>query len=107
MAIISLLTFSSFKNETPGNTNSNTKTTIKGTIIDKCTGECLAGVKVCLDGTNIITYSDFDGNFEFNQINKDKEYSITSTLISYRSNKYIKTEKNKQKNITIKLEHVE
>ncbi len=106
MAIASLLTFSSFTNETPGKSNTSNTTSIKGKIIDKQNGESLAGVKVFIEGTNSVTYTDFDGNFEFNHLDSNKDYSISTSLISYKKSTYKKSEINKEKNLTITLEHV-
>ena len=55
-------------------------TTISGQILDKTTGEALAGVKIELDET--VIYSDLDGNFEFDNI-VPGNYKISSSLISY------------------------
>ena len=36
---------------------------VTGTVTDKSSNETLAGVEVRVKGTNIVTYTDFDGNF--------------------------------------------
>ncbi len=74
------------KNE---NEKSETKTAselavvdLTGTITDEKTGELLVGVQVCLKGTELKTYTDFDGNFTFKDVKKGN-YDIVSTYISY------------------------
>ncbi len=78
------LSFSYADNE--GNSeNPATTTSISGKVIDKVSGETLAGVMVQLDGTDKYAFSDFDGNFSFSDL-KPAEYSITCSLISYEKN---------------------
>jgi hypothetical protein len=36
---------------------------VTGTVTDKSSNETLAGVEVRVKGTNIVTYTNFDGNF--------------------------------------------
>lgn len=71
--------------ETKNNTAaSNTATTmIAGTITDVFSGESLVGVEVKIEGTELKTYTDFDGNFTFNNV-KPGEYKITTSYISYQ-----------------------
>jgi hypothetical protein len=54
--------------------------TIKGKVVDKSTGEALAGVSVKLD-ENTIVYTDFDGNFTINLT--QPKAKICVSLISY------------------------
>ncbi len=57
---------------------------VSGCIIDKNTGEALAGVKVAL-ANGSITYTDFDGNFSFNNVTPGK-MAISVSMISYKNN---------------------
>ena len=59
---------------------------IQGAVIDQITGEALTGVKVSIEGTNEIAYTDFDGNFTFNSVLKG-EYNINVNYISYKANR--------------------
>ena len=59
---------------------------ISGTVTDAKTGETLVGVQVQLDGTNKKVYTDFDGNFTFDDILPGK-YDITASYISYEKQK--------------------
>lgn len=55
---------------------------LKGTVADEKSGEALVGVEIKLEGTDLKTYSDFDGNFSFNDI-KPGEYKLVANYISY------------------------
>ncbi len=61
-------------------------TMIQGTVVDQITGEALTGVKVLIEETNQIVYTDFDGNFAFNSLTTG-EYSIKVDYISYKTNR--------------------
>jgi hypothetical protein len=70
--------------------NSSSKATaitssLVGVVLDKTTGEPLTGAEVGIDGTSLKAYTDFDGNFKFENITPG-EYSISASLISYKSN---------------------
>ena len=45
-------------------------------------GEALVGVEIKLEGTDLKTYSDFDGNFSFDNV-KQGEYKVIANYISY------------------------
>ncbi len=55
---------------------------LSGSVIDFESGEALTGVEVKLEGTDIKTYTDFDGNFEFDGV-KPGNYNIIASYISY------------------------
>jgi hypothetical protein len=55
---------------------------ITGIVSDEVSGESLAGVEVKLAGTEIKTYTDFDGRFTFSNI-KPSEYRVVTSYISY------------------------
>ncbi|MBN2349864.1 MAG: carboxypeptidase-like regulatory domain-containing protein [Bacteroidales bacterium] len=64
--------------------NERTATTsLSGQVVDKISGEYLAGVAIKLEGTEKVTYTDFDGNFEFSGI-KPGVYQVETTMISYK-----------------------
>jgi len=56
---------------------------VQGQVIDKSTGETLAGVVVKIDGTNIQATTDLDGNFVINNLNPG-EYKLYASYISYK-----------------------
>lgn len=55
---------------------------ISGKVIDKSNSETLAGALIRIEGTDIETYSDFDGNFTIKGILPDT-YKIKCSMISY------------------------
>jgi hypothetical protein len=55
---------------------------ISGKVIDSSTGESLVGVKVVLEGTQQETFTDFDGNFSFANLNV-AEAKLSASYISY------------------------
>ncbi len=77
---------------------------VSGSVTDFVSGETLAGVEIKLQGTNLKTYSDFDGNFKFSNL-KPGRYNIIASFISYKKslieNFSIDTEKN---NLNIKMQ---
>ncbi len=85
----------------------NTKkltTVVSGTVVDKTSGEYLAGVAIKIEGTNIIVYSDFDGKFQIPGI-KPGSYKIESELISYKQKiKEIKVDLSSESEVKLRLE---
>ena len=87
-----VLTVNIYANNENGNDNKKeTATTtvatsaINGTVVDQITGEALTGVKVTIEGTNEVVYTDFDGNFTFKSLTPG-EYNININYISYKAN---------------------
>lgn len=79
-------------------------TSMSGKVIDKITGETLAGVMVELEGTDTYVFSDFDGNFTFEKLTP-AEYKLTFSLISYEKSE-VKVDLNKKETVEVKLETV-
>lgn len=63
--------------------NGSGKKSITGTISDVRSGETLAGALISVVGTDIKTYSDFDGNFVIEDIT-DGPVEIKVSLVSYK-----------------------
>ncbi|MCF8368368.1 MAG: carboxypeptidase-like regulatory domain-containing protein [Bacteroidales bacterium] len=55
---------------------------LSGTVMDFDSGEALTGVELTIEGTDIKTYTDFDGNFEFSEL-KPGNYNVIASYISY------------------------
>lgn len=55
---------------------------LSGQVVDQITGETLAGVKLQIEGTDEVIYTDFDGEFKI-QCNLSKEPEISAFMISY------------------------
>ena len=73
---------------------------ISGKVIDN--NENLTGVKIELDGKQMIVYTDFDGNFTLENI-LPGDHTISLSLITY-NNKEITFNPEKNNNLEIELE---
>lgn len=71
------------ENETKTTTDNAASLVLAGTISDANSGESLVGVEVKLEGTDLKTYTDFDGNFTFTNV-KPGEYKVVANYISYK-----------------------
>jgi len=82
--------------------NTNT-TTINGQVTDQATGETLVGVKITLEGTGQVTYTDFDGKYSIEGVKPGCD-QLTASYISYeKTTKDIKSGTNKNEvNISLK-----
>nr|WP_321450097.1 carboxypeptidase-like regulatory domain-containing protein [uncultured Carboxylicivirga sp.] len=89
-------------NKRDAEASANAITSISGTITDEVTGESLAGVKVILEGTEQVAYTDFDGIFTFDNIKKGT-YTLKSDYISY-ADKKTTVDTQKDSKVSIKLE---
>jgi hypothetical protein len=76
---------------------------ISGTVADLNTGEALTGVEITIEGTDIKTYSDFDGNFSFDKISPG-EYSIIASFISYKKSLVEDYQADGKSSVNIKLQ---
>jgi hypothetical protein len=82
---------------------------VSGLVIDKKTGEFLAGVLVKIEEVNQEVYTNFEGKFEFNNL-KSGNYSLSCNLITYQNLKIedVAVESSVTKNdITLELSPVE
>ncbi|MFA9388371.1 MAG: carboxypeptidase-like regulatory domain-containing protein [Prolixibacteraceae bacterium] len=83
-----VLTVSAFAKAEKTNPETNTAsepvltTELSGLVIDKISNEVLVGVEVSIEGTNLKTYTDFDGQFAFKDLRPGK-YKLVSSYISY------------------------
>ena len=55
---------------------------LTGTIVDEQTKETLAGVEVTIEGTQLKTYTDFEGKFSFDNI-QPGNYKVVTKYVSY------------------------
>jgi len=77
---------------------------LSGTVIDFASGEALTGVEVTVEGTDIKVYTDFDGNFEIDNV-KPGNYNIIASYISYEKSLIENFTANSQNNeVDIKLQ---
>ena len=76
---------------------------ITGIVADQNSGESLVGVEVKLEGTDLKTYTDFDGKFSFKNV-KAGEYKLVTNYISYQKQTEILEVNSKQNEVKIKLQ---
>lgn len=78
--------------------------TISGEVLDLTTGESLAGVVVKIEGTDNETFTDFDGNFEFENVCPG-DYNLVFSFISYNNSlvEDLKVQPSETKDIKVKL----
>ena len=91
------------KGETKAETNSEATTVLTGTVADSGSGELLAGVEIQLEGTDLKTYTDFDGNFTFKV--KPGEYKVVANYISYKKCSETLKVESKENKVNIELEN--
>lgn len=85
MALLVTIAVSAKENETKtaSATDNAASLVLTGTISDANSGESLVGVEVKIEGTDLKTYTDFDGNFTFSNV-KPGEYKVIANYISYK-----------------------
>jgi hypothetical protein len=107
VTIAVFLAFSGYAEEKKGNTTvdseSEATTVLTGTVADSGSGELLAGVEIQLEGTDLKTYTDFDGNFTFKV--KPGEYKVVANYISYEKCSETLKVDNKENKVSLKLEN--
>lgn len=78
---------------------------IFGEVLDFNTGETMAGVTVKIEGTDLKTYTDLDGNFEFNGM-MPGDYNLVFSFISYNNSlvEQLEVEQSESKSLKVKLQ---
>ena len=83
------------------NTESEAAVELSGSIVDFHSGEFLVGVEVRIEGSDLKTYTDFDGNFSFKV--KPGEYNLVTNYISYEKKKDTYNVEGKNNKVKIEL----
>lgn len=80
--------------------------TITGKVCDLKTGETLAGVAVCIEGTTNLVYTDLDGFYTL-ELMEPGEYNLVFSLISYKNSlaEKIRVNSGNQEVLDIKLDN--
>ena len=106
--LVTLVSTSAFaeKTDTKSETKTATKTeatvlSLSGNVIDEVSGESLVGVEVKIEGSDIKTYTDFDGHFVINNL-KPGQCKLVACYTSYNKNE--KTFSINSKNNQVKIE---
>ena len=102
MLAITTLATQTFADGTGG--NAAKPVTLSGQVIDKTNQETLAGALIRIEGTDIETYTDFEGNFSISGILPDT-YKIKCSMISYTEKEVEIEIDQKVKNLEIQLEN--
>ena len=92
------------KSQTPATGENAVTVSLTGSIADANSGESLAGVEVKIEGTDLKTYTDFDGNFSFTGV-KMGEYKVVASYISYKPATQVLSLNAKETELKIKLEN--
>jgi len=83
-AFVAVLGLSSFTGEKEKTADASANITLSGIVVDSQTKETLAGVEVTIEGTNLKTYTDFEGNFSFDNI-QPGNYKVVTKYVSYNA----------------------
>ncbi|MEI7594713.1 MAG: carboxypeptidase-like regulatory domain-containing protein [Bacteroidota bacterium] len=85
LVLTATATFADGKKEVKETTESKQVASMQGKIVDKYTGEALVGALVKIEGTNYEVYTDFDGNFSFQNVTPGV-FNLKVSLVSYKEN---------------------
>ena len=107
IALVSTTTFAG-KTDTKSDIKAKTKTdaavaSLSGNVIDEVSGEALVGVEVQLQGTDVKTYTDFDGHFVIENI-KPGQCKLVASYTSYNKNEKSLTINSKTNQVKIELQ---
>jgi hypothetical protein len=103
---LSLVTFAENNETKQAKSESETAKTVdlKGSVQDLQTGEMLVGVEVKIEGTNLKTYTNLDGNFTFSSV-KPGDYKVVANYISYEKNTQSFTVSGNSNEVKLKLQN--
>jgi len=92
------------KEETkPAEVDNTASVVVAGSVADENSGESLVGVEIKIEGTDLKTYTDFDGNFSFENM-KPGAYKIVTNYISYQKDTKSLDVSSKNSEVKIKLQ---
>lgn len=97
IACASLAVFAEKTDSKAETKSESTVCSLSGNIIDEISGEALVGVEVKVDGSDIKTYTDFDGHFVINNL-KSGDCKLVASYTSYnKAEKNFKVDLNNNK----------
>ena len=109
IALVLFVGLNSFKSDKKASEAATTESSmlnnsITGLVIDNSTGEALAGVEISIEGTQLKTYTDFDGKFAFESI-QPGDYKVCTKYISYemKESQPIKVNRNEMHTLNLEL----
>jgi len=102
--LVAFVTTSAFAEKAETKTDSKAEViaiSVSGNVIDEVSGEALVGVEVKVEGTDVKTYTDFDGHFTLQNV-KTGECKLVASYTSYsKKEKFIEL---KSTNNPVKIE---
>lgn len=75
---------------------------VNGKVLDQQTAEELTGVEVRVAGTDIVTYTDFDGHFSFTNLPAGN-YTLEFRFVTYKQTQVISDDADHQLSLTVEL----
>ena len=94
-----------FANEVKSAESENIRTvSLSGQVFDVITGETLAGVKVVVEETKDVAYTDFNGSFSFENL-VPGTYKLSTAFISYEKSD-LQVQLDEEEKIEVTLEKV-
>ncbi len=95
VGVVSFSFAGSSKDKTGTQANNDQLATITGQVTDQKTNESLVGVKIMLEGTDKVAYTDFDGKYSIENV-APGDYKLTASYISYnKTTEKLQLDKNK------------
>lgn len=96
------------KTDTKSEAKSETKSeapvfSLSGNVIDERSGEALVGVEVKLEGSEVKTYTDFDGHFVIENL-QPGECKLVASYTSYKKNEQTLKINSKANQVKIELQ---
>ena len=104
--IVALFASSAIAEKTDSKVETKAETStqcLSGNVVDKVSGEALAGVEVKLEGSDQKTYTDFDGHFVLDKV-KTGECKLVASYISYDKNEKTIEFKSNANQVNIELQ---
>ena len=108
--LFALVATSTFAEKTDNKSEIKTETksdaavlSLSGNVIDEVSGEALVGVQVQLQGTDVKTYTDFDGHFVIENL-KPGQCKLVASYTSYNKNEKSFTINSKTNQVKIELQ---
>jgi hypothetical protein len=106
--LVAFATTSAFSGAVVSKTKTETKTdatmlSLSGNVIDEVSGEALVGVEVKIEGSDVKTYTDFDGHFVIDNL-KAGQCKLVASYTSYNKNEKSFTVNSKANQVKIELQ---
>ena len=104
--LLALVSTSAFAEKSGTKTEAKAEATVlsvSGNVIDEVSGEALVGVEVKVDGSDVKTYTDFDGHFVIEDL-KAGQCKLVASYTSYNKKEKIFSIKSKNNQVKIELQ---